>query len=195
MKKINSKIEYAMKTQFVLASILFSSIFYIPKQSSVTNYSLNPVKSPGPIGTVSIIIDKSDYELSIYDSKGWYATYPVVFGNNSLADKKMEGDRNTPEGTFTIVSKRIHNKWHRFISIDYPNKESWEKFKYRKERGEIPASAKIGGAIGIHGTWQHEDYQIDRYSNWTLGCISMKNNDVEELFKYIITGTKVNIRR
>ena len=107
----------------------------------------------------------------------------------------MEGDRNTPEGSFTIVSKRIHNKWHRFISIDYPNKDSREKFKTRKERGEIPASAKIGGGIGIHGTWPHEDFQIDRYSNWTLGCISMKNKDVEELFKYIISGTKVTIRR
>ena len=36
------------------------------------------------------------------------------------------------------------------------NKESWEKFNQRKQRGEIPASASIGGAIGIHGTWPNE---------------------------------------
>src|SRR4051812_23710805 len=53
--------------------------------------------SSAPIGAVSIVIDKSDYELNVYDDKGWYATYPVVFGNNSLADKKMQGDKNTPE--------------------------------------------------------------------------------------------------
>ncbi len=53
-----------------------------------------------------IIIDKSDYELKVYDDEGWYATYPVVFGNNSLDDKKMEGDKNTPEGKFRILSKR-----------------------------------------------------------------------------------------
>jgi len=62
----------------------------------------------GPVGTVSIIIDKTDYELSVYDDKGWYATYPVVFGNNGLDDKKMQGDKNTPEGTFRITAKRVH---------------------------------------------------------------------------------------
>ncbi|RYZ79509.1 MAG: hypothetical protein EOP04_27600, partial [Proteobacteria bacterium] len=30
-------------------------------------------------------------ELTVYDALGWFATYPVVFGNNSLDDKKMEG--------------------------------------------------------------------------------------------------------
>src|SRR5689334_25403990 len=78
----------------------------------------------GPVGTVYIIIDKSDYELSVYDAKGWYGTYPVVFGNSSLADKKMEGDRNTPEGTFHILSKKIHDKWDRFMALDYPTLES-----------------------------------------------------------------------
>ena len=149
----------------------------------------------GPVGSVSIIIDKSDYELSVYDSKGWYATYPVVFGNNSLADKQMEGDKNTPEGTFHIASKRVHDKWSRFMAIDYPTKESYDKFKQRKDRGEIPASAKIGGSIGIHGTWPHEDFVIDRYKNWTLGCISMKRSEVEEIYNFSTVGTKVLIKK
>ncbi len=184
-----------MKSQFVLTTVLVSSGFFISNHSPVTKYNSTPLKNGGPIGAVYILIDKSDYELSIYDSEGWYATYPVVFGNNSLADKKMQGDRNTPEGTFKISAKRIHDKWHRFLNLDYPNKESWEKFNKRKQKGEIPASAKIGGGIGIHGTWPHEDFQIDRYRNWTLGCISMKNEDVEELYKFITDGTKVIIRR
>ena len=184
-----------MKSQFILTSVLVSSGFFISTHPSVTIPPLPMAKKPGPVGAVYILIDKSDYELSIYDSEGWYATYPVVFGNNSLADKKMEGDRNTPEGTFKIIDKRVHNKWHRFLSIDYPNKESWDKFKNRKSRGEISTTARIGGGIGIHGTWPHEDYQIDRYRNWTLGCISMKNEDVEDIYRFIAPGTKVIIRR
>lgn len=186
-----------MKTQFVLVSIIAGSGFFTSHHGTVagsTSTAPNS-KSAAPEGTVYIIIDKSDYELHVYDSKGWYATYPVVFGNNSLADKKMEGDRNTPEGNFRITSKRIHDKWHRFLAIDYPNRESWEKFKRRKAKGEIPASARIGGGIGIHGTWPHEDFQVDRYRNWTLGCISMKNDDVQELYSYVPMGTKVSIRR
>jgi len=149
----------------------------------------------GPIGSVYILIDKSDYELSVYDQKGWYATYPVVFGNSSLSDKKMEGDKNTPEGTFHIVSKRIHDKWDRFMALDYPTEESRQKFNQRKQRGEIPADARIGGGVGIHGTWPHEDFVIDRYKNWTMGCISMKREDVEDIYNYVPAGTKVIIQK
>lgn len=110
--------------------------------ASVTHYSFSPFHitykrtaiGDGPVGTIYILIDKSRYELSVYDTKGWYATYPVVFGNNSLSDKKMEGDKNTPEGTFRIISKRIHPQWDRFMALDYPNQESYQKFNTRKER-------------------------------------------------------------
>ena len=59
----------------------------------------------------------------------------------------------------------------------------------------IPAEAKIGGDIGIHGTWPHEDFAIDQYRNWTEGCISTKNTYIEELFAMLPVGTKVEIRR
>jgi len=184
-----------MKTFWVLASFIASSSVIATHNFTDNNPDKNRSKSSAPVGMVYIIIDKSDYELSLYDEQGWYATYPVVFGNSSLSDKKMEGDKNTPEGTFHIASKRVHDKWHRFMALDYPTKESWEKFNQRKSKGEIPASAKIGGSIGIHGTWPHEDFQIDRYKNWTMGCISMKNEDVEDLYKYVPIGTKIIIRR
>lgn len=190
----------SMKNILVLTSVLLSSglmiiathdVDHIPAKASLKR----PEAGAGPIGTISILIDKSDYELSVYDSKGWYATYPVVFGNNDLEDKRMEGDKNTPDGTFKITNKKIHEKWYRFMGIDYPNRESWDKFKRRKQAGEIPASASIGGSIGIHGTWPHEDFVIDRYKNWTNGCISMKNDDVAELYNFTPSGTTVTIRQ
>ncbi len=189
-----------MKSLFLAAAALGTSAFIpasVAKPSSVERSAtkVSARKTSLPRGTVKLVIDKSDYELSVYDDDGWYATYPVVFGNKSLADKKMEGDRNTPEGSFSITSKRIHDKWYRFMAIDYPTKDSWEKFKKRKAKGEIPKNATIGGGIGIHGTWPNEDYQIDRYNNWTLGCISMKNKDVEELYAYLPVGAKVNIQK
>ena len=190
-----------MKPILVLTSVLLGSGFLVlnTSPSSVKHEGKKTLKrfnaAEGPSGSVSIIIDKSDYELSVYDSKGWYATYPVVFGNSSLEDKKMEGDKNTPEGSFRITSKRVHDKWDRFLAIDYPTQESWEKFRKRKQRGEIPQSADIGGGVGIHGTWPHEDFVIDKYKNWTLGCISMKCSDVEEVYTFTPVGTKVTIRK
>ena len=167
------------------------------ENTSILTYNVTKAKknSAAPVGQVRIIVDKSSYELYVYDAKGWYATYPVVFGNRSLDDKKMEGDRKTPEGTYRITAKRYHNKWSRFLALDYPTRADLEKFEARKRRGEIPAKASPGGAIGIHGTWPHEDFVVDRYNNWTNGCISLKREDVEELYNYVPVGTTITIRK
>jgi lipoprotein-anchoring transpeptidase ErfK/SrfK len=81
------------------------------------------------------------------------------------------------------------------LLIDYPTAESRARFNDRKNKGVIPASAKIGGAIGIHGTWPREDFAVDRFQNWTQGCISMKNSDVIQLYNMIANGTRVTIRK
>ena len=57
-------------------------------------------------GSYYIIVDKSDFELKVFDDDGWLVTYPVVFGNDDLGDKMMEGDRRTPEGRFKISNNR-----------------------------------------------------------------------------------------
>jgi lipoprotein-anchoring transpeptidase ErfK/SrfK len=191
-----------MKTAIFLSCLLAGGSMFLKESTSKTTtfpvYKTSKAKrtfSLAPEMPVSIVVDKSDYELYVYDAKGWYATYPVVFGNNTLDDKKMEGDRNTPEGTFKIVSKRIHEQWDRYMGLDYPTKESLEKFKEWKQHGEIPANASPGGGIGIHGTFPHEDFVIDRYKNWTNGCISLKREDIEDLYSYIPIGTQVTIRK
>lgn len=144
----------------------------------------------------SVYIIKSEYALKVYDADGeWMATYPVVFGSNDLGDKMMQGDRKTPEGTFHITAKRKHPKWGYFMSIDYPNEESIAKFNQRKAEGKIPYGAKIGGEIGIHGTWPNEDFAIDQYRNWTEGCVSTKNTYIKELFDLLPVGTRVEVRR
>ena len=187
-----------MKRVFILGTFFLGSTLLASKSVHNMHRSFSykrPGMSAGPIGSISIVVDKSDYELSIYDEKGWFATYPVVFGNSSLSDKKMQGDKNTPEGSFHITAKRIHDKWCRFMSLDYPTKESYDRFNARKQKGEIPANASIGGGIGIHGTWPHEDFVIDRYTNWTEGCISMKNMDVSEIYNYVKGNTNVTIKK
>jgi len=170
---------------FFGTAIIISS-FRKPPRVNLTNADKN---------SFSVYIIKSEYELKVYDSSGeWIASYPVVFGSKDLGDKMMQGDRKTPEGVFHLIGKRKHEKWNRFLSIDYPNQASFEKFRQRKAEGIVPQSALIGGEIGIHGTWPHEDYAIDQYRNWTEGCISTKNQYIQELFNLLPVGTRVEIR-
>ncbi|NCI47753.1 L,D-transpeptidase [Sediminibacterium sp. WSJ-3] len=155
-----------------------------------------PLVSKATRNSYYVLVTKSKYELKVFDSTGeWIVTYPVVFGNKDLGDKMMEGDRKTPEGVFHIAGKRKHEKWNSFMMLDYPTQESVEKFNRRKAAGMIPSGARIGGAIGIHGTWPNEDYAIDQYQNWTEGCISTKNNYIREIFELLPVGTKIEIRR
>jgi murein L,D-transpeptidase YafK len=143
-----------------------------------------------------IIIEKHKYELTVYDADdNALIIYPVVFGSKDLGDKMMQGDRKTPEGIFHIISKRPHPKWNKFLAIDYPNEASIEKFNERKANGQIPYNAQIGGDIGIHGTWPHEDFAVDQYQNWTQGCVSTKNIYVNQLFNTMAVGTTVIIKR
>jgi murein L,D-transpeptidase YafK len=141
-----------------------------------------------------LVIDKSDYELRVFDKDGWLVTYPVVFGNRTLADKRMEGDNCTPEGIFRIINKNPHELWNKFMLLDYPNAASYQKFAERKAKEEIPQDAKIGGGIGIHGTFPDSDFVVDQYVNWTQGCISLKNADVNELYALLPMHTKIIIQ-
>ena len=141
-----------------------------------------------------IVVEKHSYEMKLYDAYGtWLISYPVVFGSKDLGDKMIQGDRKTPEGTFHIINKRSHPKWDKFLALDYPTQEDYQKFYDRKSKGIIPANAQIGGEIGIHGTWPHEEFAVDQYQNWTMGCVSTKNIYIEEIFSKIPAGTKVII--
>ena len=141
-----------------------------------------------------IIVDKSDYELKVYDVEGWYATYPIVFGSVDLGDKMREGDKKTPTGSFTVVLKKIHNKWGPELLLDYPNAESFQRFNDRKAKGLIPKNARIGDGIAIHATRPEEEWTIDNFYNWTDGCVSVKYREMKDLYSYIPAGTKVKIQ-
>ena len=111
--------------------------------------------------------------------------YPCVLGEVPVGDKMMQGDRRTPEGTFGIRSKRMHDKWHAFVWIDYPNAESRMRFAARVADGSIPGTAKIGGEIGIHGVPDGMDHWVNNGSDWTFGCIALRNPDLDEIYPYI----------
>lgn len=142
-----------------------------------------------------IIIDKSDYELKVYDDEGWYATYPIVFGSKDLGDKMKEGDRRTPDGKFKIILKKTHPKWGPELLLDYPNPASVQKFNDRLAKGLIPKGSKIGNGIAIHATRPDEEWTVDNFYNWTDGCVSVKYTEMKDLFSYIPVGTPVTIQQ
>lgn len=142
---------------------------------------------------LEILIDKSEYTLQVYHKDSLLITYPCVFGFDPVSDKMQEGDGATPEGEFGIRSMYPHKSWSYFIWIDYPNAESWSRFRKRKADGTIESSATIGGEVGIHGVPEGMDDMIANKRNWTLGCISLTNEHITDLYKSINSSTKMKI--
>ncbi|MCC5637567.1 L,D-transpeptidase [Nostoc sp. CHAB 5844] len=142
---------------------------------------------------ISILIEKSQHRLTLYYDLKPIKSYSVVFGSNSLGDKYGEGDKKTPEGILRIRDLYPHPQWSKFMWLDYPNVQSWQKHFQAKADGKLAWQISIGGEVGIHGVPVGADKMIDDRYNWTLGCPSLKNKDIDELYQWVEKGTVVEI--
>jgi len=140
-----------------------------------------------------IVVHKLTRKLTFYKGLTPLKTYPVVLGNDPYNDKLCQGDTCTPEGVYGIRAKYPHAKWTSFIWLDYPNTQNWLNFARAKKAGRIAPEADIGGQIGIHGT--EDPYRNIIGQNWTKGCISLRNKDIEEIYPLVNDKTLVVITK
>ena len=101
----------------------------------------------------SIIIDKFSRKCYVYLNGVKKYEFDAELGRNWVGDKRRMGDKATPEGMYKIINKfqGRETNYYKALSLDYPNDEDKERFKSEIARGTLPASAKIGGGIEIHG--------------------------------------------
>jgi murein L,D-transpeptidase YafK len=140
-----------------------------------------------------ILIHKLTRKLTCYRGLTPLKTYPVVLGNDPYNDKLCQGDTCTPEGVYRVRAKYPHPKWDCFIWLDYPNNQNWLKFARAKKAGRIPPEADIGGQVGIHGT--EDSLRNLTGENWTKGCISLLNKDLDEIYPLVNDHTLIVITK
>lgn len=144
---------------------------------------------------VLIVVDKVCRTLHLYQYGRLVRSYPVVLGRK-LGRKLYEGDQRTPTGLYMIIDKDHHRRWSRFMLLDYPTGQDVHRYWQNVTAGVVPRRGGgypgVGGEVGIHGT----DYEsFNRVGiNWTLGCISLFNLDVQELYSLVQVGTLVYIK-
>ena len=142
---------------------------------------------------ISLLVETSKYQLTVFYDLKPVKSYPVVFGSSPNGDKFHEGDNKTPEGIYYIRDLYPHSAWSKFIWLDYPTPQSWREHYRAKLAGEIDFLLPIGSEIGIHGVPKGKDSLIEKRSNWTWGCVSLKNQDVDEIYEFVSQGTLVEI--
>ncbi len=184
---------YMKRPSILLLLILCGCMLYGQDRSlsiaqQIALYQLDP-------DAVTVHISKLSHTLTLSIGTHTLREYACVFGGDPVSDKKYEGDQCTPEGTFHVLSKYPHKSWEKFIWIDYPTADSQRKYEANQRRGLIPEGRGIGGSIGIHGVPDHHDYLIEQNVNWTLGCISLRTDDINEIYQYVHAGTEIIITR
>lgn len=142
---------------------------------------------------VTLLVEKSAYRLTVFYDLKPIKSYPIVLGSAPEGDKFYEGDRKTPEGIYPVRDLYDHPNWSKFIWLDYPTAQSWREHFAAKLTGQINPLLTIGSEIGIHGVPEGQDNWIDQGNNWTWGCVSLKNADVDEIYGAIGPGTVVEI--
>ena len=124
-----------------------------------------------PAYKLSIWVDKSDNTLVLKGDDQVLKTYSVATGK----------DNSTPVGTFKIKDKLENPTWFKAGAVKKPG-DADNQLGTRWMGFDLPH-------YGIHGT-------IDPTSlgkQVTAGCVRMKNEDVEELYKLVPPGTEVTI--
>lgn len=119
----------------------------------------------------SIVVDKSQNILFLKVGDEVIKTYVVSTGKNN----------STPVGVFKIVNKQVDPTWFREGAVVPPN--SPENILGTRWMG-IEAKG-----YGIHGTTMPQDLG----KQVTLGCVRMRNEEVEELYDIVPVGTEVTI--
>jgi len=145
----------------------------------------------------SVVVRKSAYLVDVFYKGRHFGSFPAVFGRNPDHSAKMwEGDLRTPEGFYSIVEKYYNPRWHWFLRLSYPNYYDRTRYETMLDRGLVPVingrTRHLGGAIGIHGT-DRPRFNRTRL-NWTLGCISVDNDAIDELDRILPVGTMVIIK-
>jgi L,D-peptidoglycan transpeptidase YkuD (ErfK/YbiS/YcfS/YnhG family) len=139
-------------------------------------------------GQAAIVVNKDTAALTLYAGGKAVRTYDVDLGQNDLRRKLTVGDDATPEGRYRIESKRGPGRtlYHKALGIDYPNEQDRRRHRDGLARSLVPAGSNPGALIEIHGDG-------GRGSDWTNGCVALRNDDMDDLFRRVAVGTPVTL--
>jgi murein L,D-transpeptidase YafK len=127
------------------------------------------VKSVLPRAPVLLRIIKEDSVLEVWQQEGnrWYKSnsYPICKFSGDIGPKKREGDRQAPEGFYTITRQSLNPFSREYLSIDtgFPN-------QYDR------AHRYTGSALMIHGACS------------SIGCYAITDKYMEEVYAVVRTA-------
>jgi murein L,D-transpeptidase YafK len=102
-------------------------------------------------------------------------TYPILAASGGPGPKLREGDRQVPEGLYTVEWLNPNSRFHLSLKLDYPN--AIDRARAREEGRTRP-----GSDIMIHG------HAV------SIGCLAMGDPAAEELFVMAALAGPAHVR-
>lgn len=135
-----------------------------------------------------ILVYKSEHKMEIYEKNKLVKTYKIAIGRGGEGAKEFEGDEKTPEGLYFINSKNKESGYHNNLGISYPNEVDIKRCK--------KINKPTGGDIKIHGLKNGFGFigKFHLLFDWTLGCIALSNEEIDELSQHTPIGTIIEIK-
>lgn len=129
-----------------------------------------------------VIVNKGGREMFLMHHDRVLKSHKVDLGFAPKGHKEFEGDGKTPEGEYTVDRRNPDSSFHLSLGISYPNEQD---IAFAEAAGKEP-----GGDIFIHG----EPNKLGIFGpDWTAGCISVTNPQIERLYAMVRDGTPVTI--
>lgn len=130
-----------------------------------------------------VLILKEERRMHLFHHDQVLESYDIGLGFAPVGHKAVEGDGRTPEGQYWIDRRNPNSEFHLSIGISYPNAQDRE---VAKALGQSP-----GGDIFIHGT-PKKFRRAPR--DWSAGCITVTNREMEQIYAMVRDGTPITIR-
>lgn len=128
-------------------------------------HAANAAWPPAEVALIAIK-DEKVLELHVRQAGGTWTPihrYRVMAASGGLGPKLRQGDKQVPEGLYSIAFLNPNSAYHVSLAVNYPN-------TFDREMAKLEGRQKLGGDIMIHG------------KNLSAGCLAMGDEAVEEIF-------------
>jgi murein L,D-transpeptidase YafK len=139
----------------------------MPRQPNLARFSERLSEGGFKEGApVLIRIFKRDFELELWMQRDGtfqrFATYPICRWSGALGPKVREGDRQAPEGFYTVDAQALNpnSRWFRSFNLGYPN-------AFDRSLG------RTGSLIMVHG------------GCGSIGCFAMTDGQMAEIWQLV----------
>lgn len=132
-----------------------------------------------------VVVNKSARQMLLFSGNKVIHTARFGLGFAPTGHKQYEGDGKTPEGLYYIDRRNPDSRYHLSIGISYPNPMDTALAQ--------SLGRTAGSDIFIHGQGDEGRALSKLRPDWTVGCIAVTDEEIEQLYAMIPDGTPIQI--